>query len=244
MTSELTRQATWHEELTRQARVEKWVDYYYNRQVEHVESRLKKTHPMTWQTLTEHIETNNLVEQIANKSALLFQQDPAITIEKPDVIQEKFAGMLAGAGFVPKMSQINKLQKAIIQVCAIPFYDEKDNLVDIRIVTPDKIFVMQDPNNPTRIAELYYCIGIMENSPNVADAVNHYVKWTDEYYQEGTVLANGSFTPHGEPVDNIYGEIPVVIFQTEEPLDTVWSTRANYLVEKNELINIKSIYPP
>jgi len=194
--------------------------------------------------LCKYIESDGVVEDMINKTALVFGE--GVEIELPDASEkqnEEFQAQLDEMQFNIVMDNVDKYVR-LLRDCPVGVF-VTGGKVQIRPITPEKCFVEQSPEDPTQFDRFYYQVGILENTAG-RNAVDIYDCWEKK---DGKVAkfrcqidTNGHPIPESiEYYDDIpkYTDIPIVIFRDYMPDDSVWYRGASHLINKAIAIDKK-----
>ncbi|MBT3303214.1 MAG: hypothetical protein HN952_06260 [Candidatus Cloacimonetes bacterium] len=228
-------QAKWGDDLNRRFDVAKRLDYYHNNQTHYLKKAIKKAYPKTAEEMLDKYEyTYPLTKRILDDISILFQTPLKLTIDNEN-LEKKFNEIINDTKFNSIMVKVNLLVNLTDKVGIIPVW--RDGL-ELDIITADNCFVLQDPENPTKIKELFYQIGILENSPTKAETVATYVRWTNETQSIVDVDdTGGNIQNERDIVPNRFGIIPVVWFENDITTNTFWHNKTNHIIETNEIVN-------
>jgi len=234
-------QAKWKDNLKRMAEVAKWLDYYYNRQEQHITDKITAKYVKIAADLCKYIATDPLTETITNDISLLFTQPAIIKFDKLSDIQSKMIkNALDEANINKYLLLLNRLTNLTYKVGIIPRYVDGKLIYDI--ITGDRCFVTQNPQNAAEAIEVFYANGAAVDSPYTATKICTFTHWTKEYYAKCDInLQNGGFIPGKYDYDletNPYGYIPIVWFSSDVEMDSFWIDRGNPVVNANEMYNM------
>jgi len=190
--------------------------------------------------LKEYIETDNLTKSIIDAKSILFKVQPSITIEASEERQEKFNQFLEDTNFFPLLRQIQRLTELQFDLHVIP--QIRDGKVCIDIVLAQDAFVEQDKNDPTKFTKFFYQTGVLENTVS-SEKVTEYIYWDADGQHKCEITADGQIDQATvEDIPSVWDGtkvIPVVVFRNYIPINTYWSPRKNYLVEKNIQVDLR-----
>jgi hypothetical protein len=235
----------WADDMIRRDQMSTYLDYYQFNQKEHlkrhIDSRFKLSE--TRKVLKQYLETYSLTDEIIDEISILFRDPCLVSVTSgasepaQKTIQENFQEMLNDSQFDMVMNEVDKYENLLFKVAVIPVY--RDGIVELDIITPDRIFVTQDDKDPNKITELYYYLNTAENTPLKATRIDTYVKWTAE--QQSLVNIDpetGRVTNEWDETPNLYGEIPAVFFG-KRGLGTFWLENNSKIVDGNVNLNMR-----
>jgi len=191
--------------------------------------------------LRKYIETDNLTKRVINNKSIMFKVPPEIGIPKASKErQEKFDKLLDDTNFFAILREIQRLTELHYDVHVIP--QVRDGKVCIDFILSQDAFVKQNELDPTRFDQFFYSIGIRENSIT-ADKLTDYIYWDREGKHRCEIGLDGSIVQGTiEDIPTIFDKkniIPIVCFRNYVPINTYWSPRRNYLVDKNIIIDLR-----
>lgn len=233
--------AKWDDNLKRMAEVAKWLDYYYNRQETHIIDKITKKYVKIAPDLIKYIATDPLTETITNDISLLFTQPATIKFDKLSELESKLiTDALNDAQINKYLLLINRLTNLTFKVGILPRYVDGKLIYDI--ITGDRCFVTQNPQNAAEATEVFYSTGTSVDSPHTANKICTFTHWTKEYYAKCDInLQNGLFLAGKydyDKVKNPYGYIPIVWFSSDVEMDSFWIDRGNPVVNANEMYDM------
>ena len=233
-------QAKVTDELSRMRSAAIAIDFYNGQQYYHMKNIVTQIYPKTWQDITNYIACSDMTKGVINKKATLFSKAPEIEIKTDkEALQETFNAMLDDAKLWKKLIASDRMAELTGKVGLTCHWHDTDKRVVVDIITPDKCFVITDPQDPTQPIVVYYAIAT-DNDPRKASPVNIYAKWTAETYSE--VELNYNFIElktTKAPIPNPYGEIPIVWLSPDIEVDTFWTDRGYPLIEANINVNLR-----
>ena len=231
-------QAKWNSDIARRNEVSRRINYYENNQRDYLLYALKKAYPKSAKDMVNKFEfCYPLTSRILDDVSILFEEPLKTSIDK-EPLEELYSEIIEKSLLNAIMQKVNTYVNLTDKVGVIPMW--KDDQVELVILTADNCFVVQDPEDPTKIKELYYQIGIITDTPTKAETVVSYIKWTPEIQSIVDVdNASGSLDNERDIEDNKFGEIPVVWFENDITINTFWHTKTNHIVETNEIVNLE-----
>lgn len=231
-------QAKWNSDMARRFEISRRINYLENNQTLYLAQALKKAYPDSAKDIVNKFEyCYPLTSRIYNDVSILFQEPVKLYIDNEN-LEETFNEIIAKSMFNAVMQKVNLYVNLTDKVGVIPKW--RNEQVELDILTADNCFVIQDDLDPTKITELYYQIGIITDTPTKAETVVTYIKWTDEYQSLIDVdNATGKLANERDIVSNKYGKIPVVWFENDMTINTFWHTKANQVVDTNEIVNLE-----
>jgi len=225
-------EAKWKADTARRNEVSQWIDFYNNKQEHYLKGNLNENYPKSATDMYKYIMTYPLTQRIIDDISMLFKNGIEVTLEK-EKLNEILQDILHSVMFQPVMDTVNSLVNLCHKVGVIPQW--RDGL-ELDILTPDKCFVIQDEDNPTKISELYYQIGIIVDTPSVSERVDEYVRWTPES-QSIVEVQDGKMANERDIIQNRFGKIPVTFFVNDLNVDTFWHEKGQPVVEANKVVN-------
>jgi len=216
------------------------IDFYNGRQYEHMQNVVAYLYPQTWKDIDKYISCSDLTKGVINQKSILFVAPPEIELDtENEALINTFKDLLEKSELHKKLIAADRMAELTGKVGLTLHWHSTDKRVVVDILTPDKTFVVTDPQDPTKAVEVYYLIG-KDTDPRLATPVNVYGKWTRESYSE--VELNNEFKEIKtvkEPIPNIYGEIPVVWLSPDIEVDSFWVDRGYPLIEGNINVNLR-----
>jgi hypothetical protein len=232
------------------------IDFYNGKQKAYMESVIAEIYPKTWQDVKNYISCSGLTKAIIDQISVLFVSPPEIDIDfhlpseagqpKPkltasqEAIRERLKAMLVASDFWKKLIAIDRMANLTGKVGICQHWHEADKRVVVDIITPDKCFVIQDAEDPTRASVVYYVIG-RDTDPRLASPVNIYAKWTRDTYSEVKLNENLQEieTVKGSEIPNIYGKIPIEWISPLIEVDSFWVDHGYPIVDGNINVNLR-----
>jgi len=229
--------AKWESELHRMSETAEYLDFYYNRQEDYIKAEIKEKYPKIYQDLYKYIGTYPLTETITNDTSLLFTQPCVLKFDGLSETQNELLKTAIDKSQINKyLLTLNRLTNLTFKVGILPRYVDGKIVYDI--LTGDRVWVEQNPDDCTQATDVYYSIGIAVDSPHQVDKVCTFMHWTKEYYAKCDInVKNGAFLPGKVDYDkkpNPYGYIPITWFSSDVELDSFWFDKGNPVVEANE----------
>jgi len=191
--------------------------------------------------LRKYIETDNLTRRVISNKAIMFKVPPEIDIpEASPERQENFKKLLDETNFLAILREIQRLTELHYDVHVIP--QVRDGKVYVDFILSQDAFVEQNELDPTKFDKFFYSVGVRENSM-VADNITEYVYWDNEGKHQCEITMDGKIAKGTvEDIPSIFDSkkiIPIVCFRNYVPINTYWSPRRNYLVDKNIIIDLR-----
>lgn len=241
------RQQKWRDDLGRRKNAEALIDFYHNNQLPYMWEFYENLYEdqNTRSSMKAHSITLNLTEQLVNQLAVAFKSGIAVEIskkgeeeqsEQTKKREDELKEILNNAMFEPVLKMADKLC-TLTSFCAISVvWDSESKSVRLDVIPENICFVEQKPDNPREISAFYYQIAISENTPQLADTISYYQKWTAETSEVVSVGSNGSInTISSEP--NPYKQIPIISFRPSIPLFGFFCDEKPIFKNWNEIIN-------
>ena len=190
--------------------------------------------------LRKYIETDNLTRRVINNKAILFKVPPKIDIPKATPQrQDNFKKLLDDTNFFAIIREIQKLTELHYDVHVIP--QVRDGKVCIDFILAQDAFVEQNELDPTKFEKFFYSVGVRENSM-VAEEIINYIYWDATGKHSCEITMDGQIADGTIDIPSIFDGkkiIPIVCFRNYIPINTYWSPRRNYLVDKNINIDLR-----
>jgi hypothetical protein len=227
----------------------KRLDYYKGDQLGHLDDVLREqfAHP---EKLRLQKQFTNVVRRIINEVSVVYKRPPqrrlmraGKPVEGPaaEAFQKLYEGARADAVMKKANRYTNLLQTIGLQVVW------RNDRVELDILTPDILNVVQDPRDPTVAAavvieQAFADTVALEGPSNPYGARKLYIAWTPERHQvfddQGTMrsdLAN-------DAGNNPYKHIPIVWLRNEFPDGYFWNEGGQDLMNAQDAINVKLTY--
>jgi len=225
-------EAKWNADVARREAVAEWIDYYNNNQEYYLKKALRENYPKSAADMYKYIMTYPLTQRIIDDISMLFKNGVEVTLDK-EKLNEILQEILENIQFQPVLDTVNALVNLTHKVGVIPQW--RDGL-ELDIITPDKCFVVQNDDNPTKIDELYYQVGIVVDSPGKSERVDEYVRWTPET-QSVVEVKDGRIANERDIIENRFKEIPVTFFTNCLNVDSFWHDKGQPIVHSNKIVN-------
>ena len=229
--------AKWKEELNRRDEARMAIDFYFNRQHETLEKDINNRYPKEDEDIQRYKFTVPLTRNLINQLAITFKESPTIKMnEVSEAVQEAFLQFLDDIDLYKLLKQIDIFTELTGKIGIVPRWDGERVCLDI--LTPDKCYVIENPEVPTEAIEVGYPIGIT-NDWRMAEPMNIYAIWTADSYRESEVNRDGLEVKVLKRDRNPYGKIPIAWYEIVMPLDSFWTDEGNPIVELNRRINLQ-----
>lgn len=230
----------------RKLEAQKRIDYYNGVQLDHLDKVLARQfkHP---ERLRLQKSFSNIVRRIINEVSVVYKKAPerSMVDKKGNKIEgkggEAFAKMYAGARANSVLKKVNRFTNLVNTVCVQAVW--RNDRLDLDILTPDILNVVQDPMDPTAaqavIVEQGFCDTVaLEYDGNPFGAHRLYIAWTPEqhmvYDERGRVRADLA----NEAGVNPYGIIPMAVFRSDFPDKSFWNEGSDDLINAQDTLNI------
>lgn len=234
-------QAKWKADTQRRIDTIKALEYYRNHQAGYLLLALKENYPNTYEDLYKFKDFHNLTENIIDETAIVFEEPPIYSFvdEVDDAVKDQFSELINNSLLNPTLQQIDRYVELLKKCGVIPHWDEDNGRVILEVLTPDKVYIIQDDLITSKAKEVWVQIGIKENTAHVSEKTVKYMRWTAEEKQVIYINPDTGRKYKEEVIEkNLYGKIPIIWFSDEIEEDNFWFDFCNYLVEKNEIINM------
>ena len=238
--------AKWRDDQERRRRTQMYLDFYHNRVRHHLLPLLQEmVDGEEARELARYLEHDNITQRMVEAISLVFAEPVRVRVrrrgedgfEEDDALQQRLDRLLSEARFGLVLKEVERLSKLLFDVAVLP--QARGGKLELDIITGEKAFVEQSPQNPTRAARFYYQVDPLQNTPQSA-RVDIYHVWTGEGKFACTVDASGN--PHDvEPLPHIdyQGRLPVVMFRSYLPVDSFWRDAESAIVQKNIAIDMR-----
>ena len=205
--------------------------------------------------LIKYVESEGATERLIKDICLIYAEEPDIRIQKKvkketvddETFQEAFDELIESSNLSVVLDNINQLTKLLRDCPVLP--QVRNGKVELDIITPEKCFVEQDPDNPKEAIKFYYQVGVLEDSPGRVNPINQYHYWdissgkAKKYYCEISIDALGKFVINPDSVVElnapVYDEMPVVMFRDYLPDDSFWYKGNSAIVDKAIAIDMR-----
>lgn len=216
------------------------IDFYNNQQFDYMSEVIRRIYPKTASEIVNYINCKRLTEQIINDRSILFKRPAKITLDtESEPLQNLFNEVIDGSELWKKLIALDRMSELTGKVGAAVHWHPNDKRVVVDIITPDTCFVIQDEHDPTKATDVFYQVGLLNNT-HVAEPVNVYAHWNAEIYEKVTVNGDGSFTQVKDSrIPNPYKRIPITWFTAEPEINSFWLDRGYPVVEANVNLNLR-----
>ncbi len=235
--------AKWNDDMARRSRMQKYLDYYRDDCSSYIKSEISNlVNPQESTELCKYVEHDNITSRMIDSISLIFKEKVNVSIscstetdtEKAQVLLND---LLDGLNFHVTMKEVEKLSKLVFDIAVIP--QIRNNKIELDIITPEKAFVKQSNEDPTKAEAFFYQTGILTNttSPN---PIHEYHFWTREGKFSCMIDDTGNPFNITLLMEWNHPEIfPVIMFRNYLPIDSFWYDGLNPIVEKNIIIDLK-----
>ncbi len=235
--------AKWNSDMERRTRMQKYLDYYRDDCSSYIKSEISSlVNPQESNELCKYVEHDNITSRMIDSISLIFKEKVNVTIKssqntESEQSQKMLNQLLDDINFHVTMKEVEKLSKLVFDIAVIP--QIRDNRIELDIVTPEKAFVKQNSEDPTKAEAFFYQTGILTNtaSPN---PIHEYHFWTREGKFSCMIDDSGNpFNVRQLMKWNNPEIFPVIMFRNYLPVDSFWYDGLNPIVEKNIIIDLK-----
>jgi len=227
--------AIWQEETSRRKETIKAIDYYNYRQKEYLDDLIDERYRKENVDIKKYKFCVPLTKSLVDQLAICFKVPPSISIGKEgDAVQGALVNLLDEIDINKRLKQADRYAELTHKVGVLPRWT--GSAVKLDILTPDRVLVSADPENPTEAKELSYVIRSEQNAGRPAP-VNIWAVWTADTYSEVERSDMGMVTKTFLEQPNPYKRIPVAWFSIDESPDTFWLDAGYPIVDLNENIN-------
>lgn len=236
---EQQKQKKWDNDIERRLKALKYLDFYNNNEDEYLEEKIDDRYDKREaKVIKGYIETMPLTERLINDSSLLFRESPEITTDDESQ-NEKLQKMIDDLQIDAYLRDINKLTNLLFDVAVMP--NIRDGKLVLDIITPDMMFVEQDPNDPKKAIRIYYSVGQTVNTTTNSHRLDLYEFWDATGKYSCTVDMQTGNVSNIEQLEapDYKGEIPVVMFRNYIPKDSFFSEKSNSIVKLHEAIDMR-----
>lgn len=243
LTDSLSR-AKWQEELKRMEKADEALDFYNYEQIEYTNKLIESQFPKSYTDMVKYTRTYPITEQIINDISLLAKKPIKFILPK-EIQSDETKTALFTAEIIDKpminafMLMINRYVNLLDKIAVMPLWYKNGNHIELDIITPDKCFVIQDPDSPSHILAFVYRVNSLENTPTTALPTDIWMMVTPEYTQKITIDSNsGQYKFAGEQEPNPYKVIPVAWFTNTISVKNFWPEKGNPYVAINKDFNV------
>ena len=230
--------AKWTDDQNRRLLAAMYLDYYRNVYRDMLGALIdEQVNAAGAKELKHYVESEGVTEKLINEIALTFAEPLGVEIPNKEKQTIEFNGILEKASFQIVLENINQYVELLRDCPVIP--QVRNGKLFFAIITPEKVIVHQDPEDPTNYVRFLYQIGITENTPGKAERIDQYFCYDITSGKlkayKCTLMATGEIDKDTiENVDKIppYKEIPVVMFRDYLPDDSVWYKGNSQIVER------------
>ena len=195
------------------------------------------------------VETEGVTSWIINEIAIVFAEPPIISglNKKGDVIESEsvvngFNDFLDDLNINVVLENIDKYVELLHDVAVIPIVT--NNKLSLKIITSEKCIINQDEDDPTKMTQFLYQIGILEDSIG-----NNSVEWYMCYDMTSgsleaytcKLLETGEidYDTRVMVITPPYKDIPVIMFRNYLPDDSFWYKGNSSIVDKAISIDMR-----
>lgn len=230
----------------RKTEAAKRLDYYKGEQEEHLDMILSRQfkHP---ERLRLQKSFSNITRRIINEVSVVYKRAPQrhLTLNGKKVegrIEETFQELYESARADAVLKKANRYTNLLNTIGIQAVW--RNDRVELDILTPDIVNVVQDAMDPTRasaviIEQRYADTVALEGPSNPFGASCLYIAWTldshmvfDEQGRARTDLANDTGS-------NPYGLIPIVFFRDSYPDSYFWNHGTDDLINAQDTLNVQ-----
>lgn len=224
----------------------KRLDYYKGDQLDRLDKVLATqfAHP---ERLRLQKQFTNITRRIINEVSVVYKTPPQRKLlQKGNPLKgpklEAYQKMLEGAKMDAVMKKVNRYTN-LLSTVGVQAVWRNDHL-ELDILTPDYLNVVQDPRDPTRCAaviiEQSFADTVALDTPgNPYGANKLYIAWTPKQHQvfnEQGITRDDLANKDGV---NPYGLIPIAWFRDSYPDGYFWNESGADLINAQDLINVK-----
>lgn len=229
--------AKWTDDQNRRLLMSMYLDYFRNVYRDILAALIDKhVNARGAAELKKYIETEGITEKLINEISIIFAEPLKVEIENKEQQTKEFIEILDDSLFQVVLENINQYVELLRDCPVIP--QVRNGKLFYAIITPEKVIVHQNPENPTNFVRFLYQIDILENTPGKPERIDQYFCYDItsgklEAYK-CTLLMTGEID--GDSIEPIkippYKEIPVIIFRDYLPDDSVWYRGNTHIVDK------------
>ena len=155
--------------------------------------------------------SQNMLKKVVNDISTVYKDNPQRKTDD-EKTSELYNQILKNAKINTVMKEVNSLFNLLNDIAIQPQWDPERQTIKLNIITPAKMSVIQDPDDPERAIAIYYEVDMQDT---FADTRKYYVYWDkDNHYlmnSDGVKIA-----PEDNPnMENPYGFIPFVFIHKE-----------------------------
>ena len=230
----------------RKVEAAKRLDYYKGNQLHHLDAILNGqfAHPSR---LKLQKQFSNIVRPIIDQVSMLYKRPPLRKLmragaEVDGPIADLYGDLQRNANMDAVMRTVNRYTNLLQTVAVMAVW--RNERVELDILTPDILNVVQDPKDPTKAAaviieQAYGDSVALDDQANPYGVRKLYIVWTPQdhavFNEQGTFMSELS----NEERVNPYGLIPAAFFRDDLALGEFWGEGGDELVNAQEAINVK-----
>lgn len=228
------------DDLNRRTQAVMAIDFYNYRQKEYIELAMQVLYPQTYTELIKYIHCIDITRSLIDDTAILFQKPLKVILDTTDAMRALAAEIFAASELWKKCLAADRMSDLTGKVGMGVHWHEADKRVVIDIITPDRCFIEQDPEDPTKAIKVYYRVGDASNTAN-SGRVDIYACWTNEKYYEVEILNDYSEGKKvvGSEIANPYGRIPIVWLSKYIETDSFWVDHGYPIVDENLNLDLR-----
>lgn len=181
----------------------------------------------------------NVTKSIMDKISILFQSGLQIQITDNqqstkllnDKLQKKY-------NLQNMLTTLNIYTNLLYDMHIYVKYNEQDNDIQLLLLTPDKVYVVQDDYNPKKAKAIFYLIQGKSDTINGLKIDNIFYI-TKQYMTYAYIKQNGQIVQTGQQMPNPFNQLPFAHFTDEYRIDTYFSNKSQLIVPNNITLNVK-----
>lgn len=250
------KRSKWTNELERMNEARKYIDFYNfrqndkgkgsNSQYSYMAERIAEMFPLTAGDMMPYICTYPLTEQIINDISIIYNRPPRLTVNPEQKLDPEsplvrlFMDEIVEKPLLyPTLLTVNRYVNLLGKVGVMPRWYENGQQLEYVILTPDKCFVLQDPDSPSHINAIIYGTDPLQDTPVATNKTNRWTMITAEEISEVEINTYSGAMNYKikSTMPNPYKFIPVSWYQNSLPLDGFWNDKGNPIVDFNEYYN-------
>lgn len=225
------------------------LDYYKGDQLDHLDRVLREQfkHP---DKLRLQKQFTNVVRRIINEVSVVYKNPPQRRLMRAGnpvdgPAAEAYQKMLEGARMDAVLKKANRYTNLLCTIGVQVVW--RNDRVELDILTPDILNVVQDPRDPTVAAgviieQTFADTVALEGPGNPYGARKLFIAWTPAEHQvfddQATVRSDLANAEGANP----YALIPIVWFRNEHPDGFFWNEGGQDLMNAQDAINVKLTY--
>lgn len=186
--------------------------------------------------LAKRIQTDNTPKNIIDQISVVFESGIDFYIrdrnfEDNETWSKLFAELIKDCDLYALLPEIDRMLKLHYDLVLIPKVANGKFYIDI--ITPDRLLVVENKENPTTFDELYYLTSERINTPSATDRIDGYVGISLNGFMSFGYFDNQKKYKINRLLDTSgYGGLsPAVVFRNYYPKNSFFANRENEIIE-------------